>query len=120
SGIRPTRANTGPRYALTPLSSSDFFSSRTCNRQRISGDLDFTQSWMKGQTFNMTDCEITGRIYVYINGGGSILPLNDMPIINLDYVDVLCALVANNAVKLTADHSYFAGGQMTLDDVWAP
>lgn len=118
--IRPTRQNTGPRYALTEMTTNEFFSTRTCNRQRIVGNLNFDAAWMKGQTYNLTDCEITGNLYIYIVGGGATLPLEEMPVINMDYVDVLGSIVALNAVKLTANHSYFTGGQLGLKDVWAP
>ena len=117
---RPTRDNTGPRYTLTNMSADDFYNTRSCNRQRINEDVNFTQQWMKGQTFNLTDCEITGKIYIAIDGGGATLSLNDMPIINMDYVDVNSGIITLNAAKLTANHSYFAGSQIVLKDFWAP
>lgn len=121
AGQRPTRDNTGPRYSLTDMTPAQFWSSRTCNRQRITGDLNFDQSWMRAQTFTLTDCEITGNLWIYIQGGGSQLPVNDMPTISLDYVDVGGGVIGLNAAKLTIDHSYFAnGGQITLKDYWAP
>lgn len=120
SGIQPTRENTGPRYAMTNITPEAFYSSRTCNRQKIVGSVNFDQAWMKGQTFSMTDCEITGRIFIYINGGGSTLSTNDMPIINLDHVDVTGGIIALNAAKLTADYSYITGSQIGLKDYWAP
>lgn len=121
SGTRPTRANTGPRYALNSLSVDDFFATKTCNKQRISGDVSFDQQWMKGQTFTLTDCEITGTLRIYITGGGSILQLNEMPIITMDYVDIIGGITTLNAAKMTVTNSYIDGGsQFSLDDVWAP
>lgn len=120
SGARPTRDNTGPRHALTALTADDFFTTRVCNRQRIDGDVRFDQPSIKGKTFAITDCEITGNLYVYLNGGGNQLPLQEMPTIGIDYSDILGGVSAVNASKMTIDHSYVAGGQWTLKDVWTP
>ncbi|MCA9602861.1 MAG: hypothetical protein KC417_12585 [Myxococcales bacterium] len=121
AGERPTRANTGPRYPLTNMTPEQFFESRTCNRQRITGAVNFDQGWMKGQTFNITDCEINGHVIVYIQGGGQPLALSEMPVINIRYTDILGGFVTLNASKLTVDHSYVhEGSQFGLKDVWVP
>lgn len=119
-GEQPTRENTGPRYPLTDLTADEFFATRTCNRQRITGELRFDQAWMKGQTFTITDCEITGALSVYLASGGAQLPVDEMPVINIAYTDLLGSLQALNATKMTVDHSYILGAQITLKDQWSP
>lgn len=120
TGAQPTRANTGPRYAMTTMTPQQFYDTRTCNRQKITGDIRFDQAWMKGQTFNLTDCEVE-RVVVYINGGGSTLSLNEMPTINMDYVDINDSVQTLNAAKFNVNHSYINNGmQLVLKDYWAP
>lgn len=120
TGAMPTKDNTGPRYAMTNITPDQFFSSRTCNRQKINGDVIFNQSYMMGQTFNLTDCEITGKMDIYL-ASGRALTLAEMPIINMDYVDLNGGLNTHNAAKLTFNHSLSGvGSQITLKDYWSP
>jgi len=120
SGVQPTRANTGPRYPMTNLSVDEFFRTGTCNRQKISGKVEFTPA-MRGRTFNLTDCEVT-QLVVYTTGGNqpAHTSTSEMVTINLDYVDVPSGLYAMAASIFNADHSYFGGGQIGLKDVWGP
>lgn len=120
TGVQPTRINTGPRYGLSDITPDQFLSSRTCNRQRITGDVRLEQQWMKSLTFTLTDCEITGQLFIYIQGGGTPLSIPDMPTIIMDYVDVLGGMNTLNAAKITVDHSFIAGSQWVLKDYWAP
>ncbi len=118
-GERPTRSNTGPRYALSTITADTFYTTRTCDRQRINDDVRIDQQWMKGQTFTLTDCEIAGSFWIYIQSNA--LSLNEMPIINMDYVYIQSGSVLLNAAKWTANHTYVdSGSQWSLDDVWAP
>jgi hypothetical protein len=120
SGTRPTRANTGPRYTMTDMTPDQFYASKTCNRQRIVGDVRLEQQWMLSQTFTLTDCEITGMFWLYLVGGRA-LSLAEMPTITMSYVDINGGSILLNAAKWTADYSYIDGGsQWSLDDVWAP
>jgi hypothetical protein len=118
--VRPTEENTGPRHPLTDITPAEFFAKRTCDRQRIVGNVDIDQSAMRGQTFTFTDCEITGRIYVYLQGGGAQLPLEDMPVLVLDYVHVGGGIQLVNGARMTIDHTYMRGSQWTLTDTWTP
>lgn len=120
SGVRPTAENTGPRYPLTDITPAQFLASRTCDRQRIVGNVQLDQSWMRGQTFTFTDCEIAGNLLVYLQGGGQQLPVDDMPVLKLDYTRVTGGISLLNAVKLTIDHSWMRGGQWSLKDEWSP
>ncbi|MCA9344481.1 hypothetical protein KC946_01465 [Candidatus Saccharibacteria bacterium] len=120
SAAQPTRENTGPRYSLTNMTVDEFYSTRTCNRQRITGRVVINQNSMKKQTFNMTDCEISGLVIDF--GNTSPLSLDEMPILNLDYVYSASPIYTNSAAKLTADHSYFDNGktQINIKQTWGP
>lgn len=118
AGGMPTRDNTGPRYAMTDMTPAQFYSSKTCNKQRINGSIELTQSWMRGQIFNITDCEISGDIYVYLIGGDQQLTATEMPVVNLNYSDV-GGIASENAFKLNVDHSYIGSKvQLKLSDGW--
>lgn len=118
TGTLPTAANTGPRYALTNITPAQFLSSGTCNRQRITGDIRM-EAGSRGETYNLTDCEINGTLFILTGNQVGPLSLSEMPTINMDYVDVTGSIQSNSAVKFTMNHSYVSvGSQMALQVDW--
>ena len=118
TGGKPTRNNTGPRYPLTSLSASEFLNTRTCNKQKISEDVEIRDSKYKGQTFNINDCEV--RRIVIAFGNTTPLPESQLPIINIDNTFFPKEFITGSAAKLTINHSWVDDGasQFKLTDNW--
>lgn len=112
---RPSRANTGPRYALTDLSASQFASTGVCNRQRIHGDVRLSER----KTYTLTDCEIGGNLFMPSGESDRVLALHEMPVVNMDYVDILNSIQATSAVKWNVNHTFIGNQpQFTMMAAW--
>lgn len=116
TGGQPTAANTGPRYPLTDMTPEEFKQTKTCNRQRITGNVawdenqeSFDQNIIKGKTLNLTDCRIEG-IFAIIIGHGEVLPLDQIPTVNMDYVYIASPIYSTRA-RYNINHTWVNKGQ---------
>lgn len=115
---RPTRATTGPRFALTNLDAGTFANTGVCNKQRINGDVRIDNA--KNRTFNITDCEINGNVFI---GGGTtntFTPLAQQPIWNMDYTDIQNSIQTSLAVKWNVNHTWVGNQpQFAMSPDWS-
>lgn len=106
SSTQPTLENTGPRVALTgSITPEQFYASRVCNRQRVTGAIMIKQQSMRGQTFSFTDCVVEGTIEIDLQRGGLPLATKDFPTVNFNYSRLTGGFYFSNMGVLNMDHS---------------
>ena len=72
TGDRPTRDNTGPvTEPTTSMSAAQFSSSRTCNGQRVTGNVLLYSNDVRGTTWTINNCVFDGQLIVTPEVGAS-------------------------------------------------